>query len=184
MSKIEYRNREFLYQKYVVENKSYDEIAEITNTSKQTIWYWIIKFGIPRKPKRPYRRMINPNLLIQEYVHNKKSIRQLAKIFNKSEKTIRRQLVDFNIPRRHAGYPKGVRSEEKHPRWKGDNAKDEAGRARALRWFKNKKPCEKCGSPEGHRHHKDGNPKNNNHENIQWLCHLCHMKIHREKKKE
>lgn len=28
------------------------------------------------------------------------------------------------------------------------------------------------------RHHKDENPKNNQKENIQWLCAKCHKAMH------
>lgn len=39
--------------------------------------------------------------------------------------------------------------------------------------------CEACGSTENlHAHHVDGQPKNNNPENIQTLCAYCHNFLH------
>jgi len=39
--------------------------------------------------------------------------------------------------------------------------------------------CERCKNREAHHeHHKDGNHKNNNQENIQYLCTLCHAELH------
>ena len=39
--------------------------------------------------------------------------------------------------------------------------------------------CEMCGSEKKlDAHHKNGNIKNNSMENIQTLCHTCHMKLH------
>jgi len=42
----------------------------------------------------------------------------------------------------------------------------------------NIKKCEICGKTAHHIHHKDFNHKNNDPENLQPLCTLCHAKIH------
>lgn len=40
-------------------------------------------------------------------------------------------------------------------------------------------PCEACGTIENiNRHHKDKDPKNNNRDNIQFLCQLHHQRLH------
>lgn len=88
MQRTNIRNRKYLYQKYIVENWSYDEIAKATSVSKNTIQYWIIKFNIPRKPMHRYKRIIDREVLIQKYIKEKKTIREMATILNKSEKTI------------------------------------------------------------------------------------------------
>lgn len=45
------------------------------------------------------------------------------------------------------------------------------------------KPCELCGEDGSkrkiHRHHKDTDPLNNKKENIQFLCVLCHNRLHK-----
>jgi hypothetical protein len=73
---------------------------------------------------------------------------------------------------------KRKRFRDDHHAWKGDAISNKGGRKRALLWFK-PKPCEMCGSNEKiERHHRDENPKNNDAENIQFLCRACHLKQH------
>lgn len=68
------------------------------------------------------------------------------------------------------------RHKENNPNWKGDDIVLHNGRLRARRWFGTHRPCEMCGK-SGENHHKDGNPLNNNPENIQSLCRKHHMEI-------
>jgi ribosomal protein S27AE len=47
--------------------------------------------------------------------------------------------------------------------------------ANAIRYGKLKRqPCEKCGNPKSHAHHKDYSKPLE----IEWLCHDCHWKAH------
>lgn len=63
---------------------------------------------------------------------------------------------------------------EERSDWKGDAATDEAKRKRARRRFQ-LIACETCGNQVSERHHKDGNPGNNDPSNIAILCRKCHM---------
>ena len=70
---------------------------------------------------------------------------------------------------------------EKNPNWKGDDATNYSGHARAQRKFDmTGKVCERCGNQAQVRHHKDENPKNNpdDAENIENLCRACHARHH------
>jgi thymidylate synthase ThyX len=74
-------------------------------------------------------------------------------------------------------------SGEKHHSWKGDDASDQAGRLRAWKLYDTiGERCEICGSSDLffriERHHKDGNTKNNEQDNIQYLCSSCHGRLH------
>ena len=62
-----------------------------------------------------------------------------------------------------------------HPRWKGDDITERSGRCRALRMYPDVGPCQDCGSTvKVERHHIDDNTKNNERENIAFLCRKCH----------
>lgn len=63
---------------------------------------------------------------------------------------------------------------DENPMWKGDRAKPQAGRTRALHRF-SPLGCEKCPAKKAQRHHVDGNTLNNDPSNIKFLCVRCHM---------
>jgi len=60
--------------------------------------------------------------------------------------------------------------------WKGNDVTLTNGRVRACHWFGIDK-CEICSKPAMDRHHRDGNPINNDSSNIQCLCRSCHMRV-------
>lgn len=72
------------------------------------------------------------------------------------------------------GRPIGSPSLENHYAWKGDKALPTTKRERIQRRFI-LGACELCGEIATDRHHKDGNPGNNDLSNIQPLCRHCHM---------
>lgn len=70
-----------------------------------------------------------------------------------------------------------MRLGEQNPRWKGGAVKspEAAGRRRAKYRFQITS-CADCGAAGRDRHHIDGNPLNNNSENVVCLCRRCHMR--------
>lgn len=63
-----------------------------------------------------------------------------------------------------------------NPNWKGESATLQAGRARAGAWFAEQLVCARCGERnQTERHHRDGNPLNNERDNVRHLCRRCHM---------
>jgi len=54
------------------------------------------------------------------------------------------------------------------------NPKKATGNSRARSWFPDAQ-CEICGKQKAQRHHKDGNPLNNNPTNISMLCPKHHV---------
>src|SRR5262245_13374226 len=72
-------------------------------------------------------------------------------------------------------HPHGVPG-ARHASWKGDQAKPQTGRGRALRLYP-LGPCERCGRPGQERHHKNGVTTDNGPENVAILCHRCHMVV-------
>lgn len=72
--------------------------------------------------------------------------------------------------------PRGYRNKDGiSPGWKGEEAGEDAGRARARAAYA-LGSCERCGRPGTDRHHKDGDTLNNDPGNIEILCRRCHMK--------
>jgi len=66
------------------------------------------------------------------------------------------------------------------PEWKGDLCSDDSGRTRARKRYPSIGICERCEVKEAkHRHHIDGNTRNNKRENLEFLCPRCHKKAHR-----
>lgn len=45
----QYKNKEWLYQKYILEEKSIYQIADLCKCDAMTIWKWLKKFEIPRR---------------------------------------------------------------------------------------------------------------------------------------
>src|SRR5438105_2322784 len=66
---------------------------------------------------------------------------------------------------------------EDHPRWIGDRASTTVAYKRTHRRF-TRGACSECGAPDGERHHKDGNLRNNDKGNIAILCRTCHVAAH------
>ena len=63
---------------------------------------------------------------------------------------------------------------EGNPNWKEQPLRS-AGNLRAWRWYDQLPACEICGSEKSERHHRDGDPLNNSHSNIMFLCRKHHM---------
>jgi len=65
-----------------------------------------------------------------------------------------------------------------NPEWgKFSSTQTSQGHDRAKRRFK-LGPCQRCGKPGKHRHHRDRNPLNNTPSNIEILCFSCHQLEH------
>jgi hypothetical protein len=64
---------------------------------------------------------------------------------------------------------------ERNGQWTGDAASANAGHLRAARMYPDPGMCTRCGKKRAERHHKDGNPANNDPSNIDFLCRRCHM---------
>ena len=67
-----------------------------------------------------------------------------------------------------------------HHKWKGDSAiGPNTGRSRAQAKYRELGLCELCGErPARDRHHRDGNPLNNERENLELICRSCHNREH------
>ena len=65
-----------------------------------------------------------------------------------------------------------------NPKWKKDNDNLQTSRRRVQKIFKSD-TCELCGVKRRIlRHHADGNPLNNDIQNIVMMCYSCHQLVH------
>lgn len=97
-------NKDELEEKYVKQDKSAREIAEKCHVAFSTVYLWLKKFDIPRKivsVKRPLS-LGKPSKeeLYREYIEEKKSIDEIAKIHSAGRNTIRMWLIKNEIPLR------------------------------------------------------------------------------------
>lgn len=103
MGKI-YRNKEWIYTKYIKEKLSTRQIARLVNTGNKVIQYWLIKYNIPRRSITPnnidYR---NKKWLENKYIDKKLSSVQIAKLCNICSATIHNWMRRYNIVSRSSG---------------------------------------------------------------------------------
>lgn len=98
-----HKDKDWLYQKYIIDNISMYQLAKSQDVTVATIRYWMNKFNIKIRNKeqainpniRPYYR--DKNWLFDQYINEKKSINEIAKICNATVMTIFNHLKEFNI---------------------------------------------------------------------------------------
>ena len=94
--------REQLFEMYVEEKLSTREIAHKLIKTERTICRWIKAYGIPKRKttKLDIPILSNKHWLIEMYVKQKKSTREIGRMINVSDEKVRRSLIAHNIPRR------------------------------------------------------------------------------------
>lgn len=95
-------DREWLYNEYVVKDRSSQDIADEYGCKRNTIQQWLATFKIKKKVvcnrkvvlDKPYKQK---DYLIREYIDNRKSMSKIGRENGVSADTIRRFLVYHNI---------------------------------------------------------------------------------------
>ncbi len=96
----------FLYNEFINKNKSCREISREINIPQATICYWIKRRKIGGKTLReikeemPIQIPITKDFLEEEYVKNKKSVKQISKELNISHNLIKKWILFYEIPYR------------------------------------------------------------------------------------
>lgn len=141
----------------------------------------------------------NEEYLRKRYLEDNITRKELSSEIGCCEKYLYNALKKFNITKSKSNYPnrkagRGIKgmhdknngrqrisermSGENSPSWKGDNITNSGGRLRCNKLYK-PDVCWGCEKTEGlERHHYDKNPKNNNAENIFFVCSCCHNAFH------
>lgn len=123
----EYRNYNWLHQKYITENLSSYEISNIINVSANTIRRWLKEFNISVR-KITEHTLMNPSSiqyknyewLYQKYIIEKFSAYKISELIKVDASTIRDWLRLFNIPVRTTSEAMtGLFIGENGSNWKG-----------------------------------------------------------------
>lgn len=153
-----YRDSEWLKDQYVTQAKSQKEIAEIAGCSVHTIRKWVREFGLQQDQ---VSRML---------AHNKEHGVFGKGLTNETSEVIRQRSEKM------AASKKGVPC----PREFGKPSKDNTGHWQARKLFE-KDICTYCDETDSAKlelHHIDGNPKNNEPENVECVCVKHHQMRH------
>src|ERR1035437_6948160 len=89
----EYRTYKWLYQKYWIEKLPSQKIADIVGADRKTIDQWLAKNKIQKRGFNGSLGKPTNEWLIEEYIENKKSLNDIAKIVNQDRKTVHRWLA-------------------------------------------------------------------------------------------
>ena len=103
-----YRNKDWLYEHYIVKKMTSREIAEKVDVHYGTINKWLRKLNIPvrdisscQQPKKKLNLLQSEDWLQNEYVKGRKSIKEIARNLNVSDNTVSQWLDKHKIPRKN-----------------------------------------------------------------------------------
>lgn len=189
-------DKEWLYNEYIIKEKSVYQIADEISAGTTTIYRRLAEYGIEARelnnafqiasfPKETRDKLNDTKWLYHQYVELGKSTIQISECLNVSDATISFRLKRGGISIR-SGHPC---CGEKSPNWRGGKSFEpycpkfnEAFKERIRLKFDRK--CFICGTNENSRrldvHHIDYN-KNSICNGKEWtfvpLCHHCHSKM-------
>jgi predicted DNA-binding protein YlxM (UPF0122 family) len=132
---IPYHNKEWLYNQYIINEKSTLEIAKICNVSKTPIIKWIKRFKIPMRSLSEARKLAIKKGKLDSCLYKKGHTKCSGEKHPMYGKHLKEETKDKLSKLNHA---------DKSPAWKGNDAKHHSFHC----WLRNniKKPnlCEKC----------------------------------------
>ena len=101
---ILYRNKEWLYNKYVSEKMSTRKIGKLVGVDNKTIWEWLRKHNIPSRSITPENIKYRDKVWLEnKYINKKLSYPQIAKLCSVSISTIGNWINRYNIVSRSSG---------------------------------------------------------------------------------
>jgi 5-methylcytosine-specific restriction endonuclease McrA len=182
----------WLRKKYITEEKTAYDIADMCDCSSHTVYNRLRDHGINiRKPGHILdKRLKNEEWLRRKYIQEGKYIKEIADICDSSHETVRDRLTECDIRIRDQ-YPTG----ESHPLWKGGYTPYGSGwnskKRKRVRELDNYQ-CMDCGITQAdhqseydcklHVHHLikakdiDDAEERNAVDNLVTLCMSCHRK--------
>lgn len=187
-----FRDKEWLYQKYVVERKSIPQVAREAGCNGATLRYWLIKHSIPRRTLSESQKGIVKtvkNKLGKLDVACKVCGKPLKRWPFETEKTS----IFFCSKECRSNYMSEFQSGENGPNWKGGKWNNRVQvlahtsyRTLRKKIIKRDKHCRLCGSTNNlvvhHIKQRKDHPEQTwDPDNLTTLCKKCHSEIHRKK---
>ena len=105
---MDYKNKDVLYNLYVTQRKSLQDVATILNCSSNTIRRYLCKYNIQIRCSNDVRELkISKEQLIDLYIVQQKTLQEIAHMFGyTSHNTIYNNLIKYGIaPRRGGAIP-------------------------------------------------------------------------------
>lgn len=93
---IKYRNKDWLYEQYIVLDREAQDIADECGINQRTLREWIVIFGLNNKISN-ITKDITKDILIELYVNQMKSTPEIGIMFNTTGNTIASLLRKYNI---------------------------------------------------------------------------------------
>lgn len=189
-----YKNKEWLYNEYIVKKRTANEIAKDVERDPKTVWSWLKKFEIKTRPRGgdsssgSFKKGTN----LWKGRKHKESTKQ---------KIREARLKDGHVPYLKNGkhWLKGVKG-EKHPLWKGGLTPERQSVYSSKEWVKVVKivwerdnaTCQNCGKHHNttknrgsfHIHHIisfQNRETRTDPTNLVLLCKKCHLWVHSKK---
>lgn len=94
---IPYRNKQWLFNEYIVKDRSAPEIAKECGVALRTLRRWIEEFGLCNK-EGSKTNFFTKELLYELYVVQMKSTNEIAFMYNLTDNTIAKLLRKYDIP--------------------------------------------------------------------------------------
>jgi len=198
-------NREWLYQKYAVEDRNAAQVAALIGCNLSAVLGRLRKFGIPTKdgseaqklakfdrgssaprPRGKFLRTTqNPEWLRDKYTDKGLSLVAIGKLAGCSAASVSQALDKFGIERQSRSlarktHKKGneMVSPSAFGSRKDPSEMTEAHWRRLSRSLVPPGPCAVCGKDGTDVNHKDRDFRNNGLGNLEMLCKRCHVQQH------
>lgn len=191
-----HQDKEWLYQKYIVEGLDCVQIGKMVNRDTKTIWYWLKKFDIPTRPRGTNWQANGLNKGRSKGWHHTKEAKE--KVGKASRE---RGAVPYRSSKNGKHWLKD-RPAKDNPNWKGGitperqefSNSDEWKEATNTIWKRDNATCQRCNKKYNNKKHK---PFHVHHivsfkvkelrtelSNLILLCRPCHYWIHSNKNTE
>lgn len=189
---MQHTDKDWLYQKYIVEKLDCVQIGKLVNRDPKTIWYWLKKHNIPTRPRGTgYEK----NLLhgrSRGWHHTKEAKRKVSEAsIKRGAVPYLRNGVHFNKGKRGAVVWnwKGGITPERQTFYRSEEWKE----AVKIIWKRDNAICQRCGldfrtvdrkATRFHVHHIQSfaiKELRAEPSNLILLCHTCHNWVHSKK---